>query len=258
MVRRESMNFGEKLAEYLKNNKMDQKELAELLGVKEQTISAYITKKNNPTYARFVQICTQLNIDANYFIGSFNNEKESVTKINSEDQYIIDHYKSLTTHDKEIVDHIFNMEQETVKPIIKYESIVTDDIIYFPLLKQKASAGIGDSTHQLSNEVNRVGFPLSEVPKGITHAIIIDGYSMEPIFFDGQIVFINAEKDCNDGDFGIFQVITPDKADIYCKQLKYDKQGRRYLHSVSTRASDPEFTENDETILQCIGKIITK
>ena len=46
---------------------MDQKELAELLGVKEQTISAYITKKNNPTYAIFVQVCTQLKIDANFY-----------------------------------------------------------------------------------------------------------------------------------------------------------------------------------------------
>lgn len=63
--------------------------------------------------------------------------------------------------------------------------------------------------------------------------------------------------DCNDGDFGIFQVTTPDKTDVYCKQLKYDNQGRKYLHSVSERADDPEFIESDETILQCIGKIIT-
>jgi len=90
---------------------------------------------------------------------------------------------------------------------------------------------------------------------GATHAIIIDGYSMEPTFFDGQIVFINAEKECNDGDYGIFQVI---QADIYCKQLKYDEYGRRFLHSVSDRASDPEFVENEETILECIGKIITQ
>lgn len=253
------MSFGEKLAEYLKNNEMDQKELAELLGVKEQTISAYITKKNNPTYDRFVQICTQLKVDSNYFIGSFNNEKESESKLNPEEQYIIDHYKSLTPHDREIVDHIFNMKtEEPTKPIIKFESIVTDDIKALPLVKQKASAGIGDPTHQLSNDADKVCFPKNVVPEGVTHAIIIDGFSMEPTFFNGQIVFINAEKECNDGDFGIFQVITPEKTDIYCKQLKYDDYGRRYLHSTSTRADDPEFTESEDTILECIGKIITK
>lgn len=253
------MSFGKKLAEYLKNNNMDQKELAELLGVKEQTISAYITKKNNPTYARFVQICTQLKIDANYFIGNFDNEKEAASKLNLEDQYIIDHYKSLTPHDKDIVDHIFNMQTEkTTKPIIKYESIITEDVIYFPLVKQRASAGIGDPTHQLSNDSDKVCFPKNRVPEGASHAIIIDGFSMEPMFFDGQIVFIDAEKDCNDGDFGIFQVITPEKTDIYCKQLKYNEHGRRYLHSISDRADDPEITESEETILECIGKIIMK
>ena len=122
--------------------------------------------------------------------------------------------------------------------------------------EQKASAGIGDPTHQWSNESDRVCFPKNVVPEGATHAIIVDGFSMEPTFFNGQIVFINAEKECNDGDFGIFQVITPEKTDIYCKQFKYDEYGRRYLHSVSNRADDPEFTEDENTILECIGKII--
>lgn len=252
------MSFGEKLAKYLKDNKMDQKELAKLLGVKEQTVSTYITGKNNPTYARFMQICSQLKIDANFFMDSYDESLETNPKLSSEDKRILKMYKSLTPHDKEIVDHIFNMKQETFKPIIRYETVVADEVIYFPLVKQKASAGIGSTTHQSSNETNRIGFPLSETPEGATHAIIIDGFSMEPIFFDGQIVFINAEKDCNDGDFGIFQVTTPDKTDIYCKQLKYDNQGRKYLHSVSDRADDPEFIESDETILLCIGKIITK
>lgn len=103
-----------------------------------------------------------------------------------------------------------------------------------------------------------------EIEKGATtlsyydteDSISVDGFSMEPTFFNGQIVFINAEKECNDGDFGIFQVITPEKTDIYCKQFKYDEYGRRYLHSVSNRADDPEFTEDENTILECIGKII--
>ena len=252
------MSFGEKLAKYLKDNKMDQKELAKLLGVKEQTVSTYITGKNNPTYARFMQICSQLKIDANYFMDSYGESIGIKAKLKTEDKYIIDHYKSLTPHDKEIVDHIFNMESEIIKPIIRYESIVADDVIFFPLVKQKASAGIGDPTHQWSNESDKVCFPKNVVPEGVTHAIIVDGYSMEPTFFNGQIVFINAEKECNDGDFGIFQVMTPDKTDVYCKQLKYDNQGRKYLHSISERADDPEFTENDETFLHCIGKIITK
>lgn len=139
---------------------------------------------------------------------------------------------------------------------VKKRGMETSTIYRFPVFYQSAAAGIGDPTHQWSNESDKICFPKKVVPKGITHAIIVDGFSMEPTFFNGQIVFINAEKECSDGDFGIFQVITPEKTDVYCKQLKYDEHGRRYLHSVSERADDPEFIESEETILECIGKII--
>lgn len=132
-------------------------------------------------------------------------------------------YHNLTDSDRRVVDFIFKTsKRKKINPTIKYENIVTDDIKALPLVEQKASAGIGDSTHQWSNESDKVCFPKNVVPVGVTHEIIIDGYSMESTFFDGQIVFINAEKDCNDGDFGIFQVTTPDKTDVYCKQLRCD------------------------------------
>lgn len=248
------MSFGERLLNIRKKWKITREELAKMLGYSPKTIAAYENGQNTPNYDIFIKICNIFERDANYFMQDDLNCTES--KLNPEDQVLINKYKSITPHDREIVDYILNMQPEIIKPIIKYESIVTDDVIYFPLVEQKASAGIGDPTHQWSNETNKVAFPLNEVPDGTTHAIIVDGFSMEPTFFNGQIVFINAEKDCNDGDFGIFQVVTSEKTDIYCKQLKYDEYGRRYLHSVSKRADDPEFIESDETILKCIGKII--
>lgn len=250
------MSFGTRLKAARKEFKYSQEKLGNLIGYGNTTINGYESGTNKPNLDTFIKLCKIFNQPPNYFL-----QDEVVVKdklLNPEDKRILDMYKSITSHDREIVDHIFNIKPETFKPIIRYETVVADEVIYFPLVKQKASAGIGSTTHQSSNETNRIGFPLSETPEGATHAIIIDGYSMEPTFFDGQIVFINAEKDCNDGDFGIFQVTTPDKTDVYCKQLKYDNQGRKYLHSVSERADDPEFIESDETILLCIGKIITK
>lgn len=250
------MSFGERLKVVRKELKYSQEKLGSLIGYGNTTINGYESGINKPSLDVFIKLCKIFDREPNYFLQD--DIIGIAPKLNPEDQDIINNYKSLTPHDKEIVDYILNMQPEIIKPIIKYESIVTDEVIYFPLVEQKASAGIGDPTHQWSNEVDKVAFPLNEAPKGTTHAIIVDGFSMEPIFFNGQIVFINAEKDCNDGDFGIFQVTTPEKTDVYCKQLKYDDYGRRYLHSVSNRADDPEFTESEETILQCIGKIITK
>ncbi len=248
-------NIGERLYEVRKQKGLTQQQFADELGCSRQTISCYEKNENLDKVYDFLQVCERLGEDTNYIITGkkYNNGKE----ITPEEKKILSAYKNLTDLDRRVVDFIFKTsKREKIKPIIKYESIVTDDIKALPLVEQKASAGIGDPTHQWSNESDKVCFPKNVVPEGVTHAIIVDGFSMEPTFFNGQIVFINAEKECNDGDFGIFQVITPEKTDIYCKQLKYDDNGRRYLHSVSTRADDPEFTESEDTILECIGKII--
>lgn len=250
------MSLGDRLKELRNKQDLTQKELAQKIGCSHQSISKYENDENMEKIKVIQNLSEYFAVSTDYLIKGIVSEKLGELTVNEEQ--FLSKYRNLTSRDKEIVDYIMNRKQENIKPIIKYESIVTDDVIYFPLIKQKASAGIGDETHQLSNDSNRVCFPLNEVPDGVSHAIIIDGYSMEPIFFDGQIVFINAEKECGDGDFGIFQVITPEKTDVYCKQLKYDEYGRRYLHSVSERADDPEFTENSETILVCIGKIIMK
>lgn len=248
-------NIGERLYEVRKQKELTQQEFADELGCSRQTISCYEKNENLDKVYDFLQVCEHLGEDADYIItGKKSNNGKEITP---EEKKILSAYKNLTDSDRRVVDFIFKTsKRDKIKPIIKYESIVTDDIKALPLVEQKASAGIGDPTHQWSNESDRVCFPKNVVPEGVTHAIIVDGFSMEPTFFNGQIVFINAEKECNDGDFGIFQVITPEKTDIYCKQLKYDEFGRRYLHSTSTRADDPEFTESEDTILECIGKII--
>ncbi len=251
------MKFGKQLAKYRQDHNIDQKDIAKLLNVTPQTISAYETGANKIPYEKLIALCNHYKINPLNLLKSDLNF--DIEKVNQQEQQIIDAYYNLSDSDKRIVDYILNLEsiQTKTKRIIRYESIITEDVIYLPLVEQKASAGIGDPTHQWSNESNKVCFPKNKIPEGTTHAIIVDGYSMEPTFFDGQIVFINAEKECNDGDYGIFQVITNEKADIYCKQLKYNECGKRYLHSVSDRSDDPEFTEQEGIILECIGKIIS-
>lgn len=248
------MTFGEILYKLRKNRELKQIDVAKQIGVQKNTISNYENDISKPNYDKLVQLCNLFQVSPNDLMEEdlkFVDKKEIPLDI----QQLKYNYDNLTPNNKSIVDYIFGMEEEE-EPIIRYESIVTDDVIYFPLVEQEASAGIGDEAHQYSDEENMVCFPKNRIPDGATHAIIIDGHSMEPKFFDKQIVFINAEKDCNDGDYGIYEVIQPDKTKVYCKQLRRDEVGRRYLHSVSNQADDPEITEEEDTILNCIGKIL--
>lgn len=144
-----------------------------------------------------------------------------------------------------------------LKQINVTKNTIIDDIIYLPLLEQRSSAGIGKRTGDISNNIDDIrAFPVSNAIKTASHAIIIDGNSMQPEIVDGQIVFIDSKQECNDGDYGIFNVIINGESIVYCKQYKFDKTGKPYLHSVNANAGDPEFSESDEVQIQCVGKII--
>lgn len=130
------------------------------------------------------------------------------------------------------------------------------NIIYMPVFEQKASAGTGLFSNDGSSISKDICFEISKVPIGVTHGIIIEGDSMEPKFFNGQIVFINVNKKCGVGDYGIFNVITYEGSKIFCKQLMQDKIGHLYLHSVNRRIEDPDIKEKEFINYTCIGKII--
>lgn len=145
----------------------------------------------------------------------------------------------------------------SLKQVNVTKNNIIDNIIYLPLLDQRASAGIGKETGDISNNVDDIrAFPISNAIKTASHAIIIDGDSMQPEIVDGQIVFIDTKQKCNEGDYGIFNVVVNGQSTIYCKQYKFNEYGKPYLHSINTKAGDPEFSESDEVHIQCVGKII--
>nr|DAM62670.1 MAG TPA: Repressor protein CI [Caudoviricetes sp.] len=138
---------------------------------------------------------------------------------------------------------------------IRKSEINESSIIYLPVFEQKASAGIGKEA-SIDDSANYRCFDSSKVPSRTTHGIIIEGHSMEPRYLDGQIVFIDVNQQCFSSDCGIFSVTTQDETKVYCKQLKLDKNGREYLHSINKAFGDPEFRQDEFTQYYCIGKIV--
>lgn len=262
------MSYGTRLRELMENknsgDKIKQAAIAQKLDCQSSTITSYKDDSIKPSYEVFIKICKLFNKDANYFMQDDLGDILT-THHSSEDETLLNAYQNLSVSDKRIVDFILGIEEygniKTLDQQDYFDNVIKmDEIKYLPLVKQKASAGIGDRVYENAdaNNEDMVCFPSKQVPDKATHAIIIDGHSMEPTFFDGQIVFIQYQQDCNDGDYGIYQVLTEDKSDVYCKQLKYNEEGKKYLHSVNPKSDDPEFVEQEGVVLYCIGKILQK
>lgn len=158
------MNFGDILQQLRKVKDLKQDYVAKQVGVKKNTISNYENNVSKPHYEQLVKLCNLFKVDPNYLM------QDDITtiktpKLNPEDQYIIDHYKSLTPHDKEIVDHIFNMKPE--EPTIIYR---------FPVFRQEAAAGVGRL--DVSDAYSMEEFAVDNIPNEAVFVMRIAGDSM--------------------------------------------------------------------------------
>lgn len=65
----ELLKFAENLRMALAENEMTQKELADLLGTTQQTVSRWLKKVNEPDFTTLLEICLHLSISPNEILG---------------------------------------------------------------------------------------------------------------------------------------------------------------------------------------------
>ena len=157
------MSFGERLKAAREEIDYTQSKLAGLIGYGNTTINGYESGANKPNLDIFVQICKIFDRDPNYFLQD--DITDIAPKLNPEDQYIIDRYKSLTPHDKEIVDHIFKMKSEEPTTIYR-----------FPVFRQEAAAGVGRL--DVSDGYSMENFTINNLPNEAAFIMEIAGESM--------------------------------------------------------------------------------
>lgn len=249
------MEFGKQLAKYREEKHIDQKDIAKLLEVKTQTISAYETGKIKIPYEKLIALCNYYKINPLDLICAdlkFNPEEKS-----QEYKHLIDAYKGLSyeSDKKQIVDFILGIGEYDVSKVVAFpEPESNADYVY--VCPQKASAGIGKIEDESNPDLKLVYFDDGCVPPGTTHGIIIDGHSMEDKFFDKQIVFIQNGLECAPSDYGIFSVTDNEDTKIYCKQLMQREDGSMYLHSMNKKEGDPDIDYKNVIDVHCVGKIL--
>ena len=110
-----------------------------------------------------------------------------------------------------------------------------------------ASAGTG-------NFLDGSGYEMIEapgyVPSDADFALRVSGGSMEPLFQDGQIIWINEREAPGSGDIGVFTYFN----DVYCKKLIIDGN-KAYLRSLNPDYEDIEI--KDDFGFSSIGKVVS-
>lgn len=237
------MSFGERLKAARKEIGYTQSKLAGLIGYGNTTINGYETGTNKPNLDTFIQLCKIFHKDPNYFL------QDDITgiapKLNPEDQDIIDKYKALTPHDKEIVDHIFKMELEEPAKIY-----------YFPVYEQDVAAGSGqlgfDQKHTMKE------FSGIDISKKISYGIKIKGVSMttddEKNIPDGSTILVTTEFDYDElvGEAVVVNI----GGVLVCKEYNIAEDGHLWLKSRNPEKSNEDKHIYDIDRIKIIGRVV--
>ena len=114
------MAFNDRLKESRTNAGLTQEQLSEKLGIAKSTLSGYESGNREPSIATVAKILDILDDDANYL---YQDEVEKITNvvINIEEKTILEKYRELDEHGREMVD--FTLEKEYERSISLKESI---------------------------------------------------------------------------------------------------------------------------------------
>lgn len=232
--------IGNKIKEKRLELELTQAQLAEMTGIKKNTISNYENNISSPSDENIYKLMEVLKCDANYL---FEWEEVEDVKLSLHEKKHIKKYRVLDNFGKQAIDGLLETEYTrcTSAPEEGEEPTITIKHSF-----HKVSAGHG---FDLNNEDDWEEIEVPDTPEArrADFSLTISGNSMEPIYFDGEIVFVKSQSAVDIGETGIFIV----NGSGFIK-----KNGGDRLISLNPEYDDITFCDGDT--VSCVGRVIGK
>jgi len=217
------MTFGEKLKDARTRMGLTQKQLAEKIGAKHNSISNWENDQNMPDPNTIELICGILHISPAYLLF----DKEGLDTLTLPEREMIRKYNAVDDYGRWTIDTVVGYEYERCFPNSRKETRE------FPIAYEPAAAGLG-------NYLMDSGFEYTSVNVSALHpkakfGVRISGDSMEPDYHDGDIVLVEPMPAIESGELGIFNV----DGDAVFKKLIVDHDKRQVI----LRSLNPEWPD---------------
>ncbi|UNB47629.1 XRE family transcriptional regulator [Staphylococcus coagulans] len=221
------------IRKYLKQANMTQKQLAELIGIKQSTLSDYLNLRSNPSHGVIQKIADVFDI-----------VKSDIDTTYKENNDITSIYDKLTPpRQKRVLDFATEQLDEQNNKVLQINSnnIVSEEVAVYGY----ASAGTGETL------IDGVEFKTQYNGYIPNHdfALQVNGDSMEPLFEDKEIIFVDKTKQINSGQIGIFVI----DGEAYLKKVFISDKGIR-LVSLNSKYPDLHFDSSHD--IKVAGKVI--
>lgn len=233
------MTFGERLTELRKEHGYSTRnEFADKLGIPSTTLRNYETDVREPGHTFLKQISEFFNVSVDYLL-CLTDDKEVLKtfRLRESEQVMVEKYRDLDDHGKELVDLVLDKEHERYIASIKEKPAALRIYTY---MQKIAAAGNGFYFDDIPTET--IEAPYME---GADFIIGVSGDSMEPTYSDGDLVYVEKRQIIHPGEIGIFIIHN----ECYIKEATDE----------GLKSHNPKYKiiPGDESI-QCIGKVLGK
>ena len=238
---------------------LKQSEVADLLGVKGGTLSNYENGVSEPDIDTFASLCEIYGLDFANVLGEAYGMGVVGSDFDIKPSEIehIKKYRSLDSYGQETVSYILDREtvrvkslQEQTKYIETLKTSVPEDNPNTPQMRminyyyRLASAGTGQIIFDMP-PTKRIEIPDILKYKKADYAIGVNGNSMEPVYYDGDMLLVEMTENIEVGEIGIFSV----NNECFVKKL-----GKNDLISLNPDYDNIPLNET----AHCMGRVIDK
>lgn len=250
-------NIGNILKKYRIDSGLSVKTISDIMTSKgfkasEKTIYSWENGNSSPTPEALLEMCTIYGVgnilEAFGYDGYKNNGS---LQLNIYEIDLIEKYRQLDQHGKELVSLVIDKEYERIeiskKQKNKNTSLIQENIsnyevplCQYPYILGGASAGLTSFLTDI--EIESIKAPVCD---GADFIISVSGDSMEPTYYDGEKVYVQKTPELKFGDIGIFSRGN----ELFIKE--YDKDG---LISHNPKYKMIKGTED----IQTVGRVIEK
>lgn len=200
------------------------------IDISAKTLYGYESGLSMPNADTFIALCKIYKCDNPLDIfGS--------STINPSEQSLLEKYRDLDDHGKELVDLVLEKEHERCIASITEKPAALRIYTY---MQKIAAAGNGFYFDDIPTETIEAPY----MP-GADFIIGVSGDSMEPTYIDGDLVYVEKRQIIHSGEIGIFMIHN----ELYIKEVTDE----------GLKSHNPKYKiiPGDESI-QCIGKVLGK
>lgn len=234
-----------KLKEGRTNKGLKQSQVADIIGIKPNTLSGWENGVTEPDIDTFLELCRIYELDyASILEKAYDFKSPNIDF--SLNQFEVNHikkYRALDSYGKKQVDNVLQNEYDRVK---EQSMEIAEETAPYMFTKTEYLTGLSAGTGLfVFDDVPTQTTDVPEKYKDADFVIGVSGDSMEPSFDDGDKVAVKKQPSVNVGEIGVFMI----NGDGYIKEL-----GNNVLISHNKKYDD--IIIDEDTL--CIGKVLGK